>query len=75
MPNRPRRMPARFHRMVAACAAPSRTNRQTGSLPGLPRARLGLALCRRLARQMGGDLRLDTSIKEGACFVLTLAVV
>ena len=39
------------------------------SAPGVG---LGLALCRRLARQMGGDLRLDADAGPGACFVLTL---
>jgi signal transduction histidine kinase len=45
------------------------------SVPGVG---LGLALSRRLARQMGGDLRLDASAGEGpppqrgACFLLTL---
>ena len=39
------------------------------SAPGVG---LGLALSRRLARDMGGDLRLDTSVADGACFVLTL---
>jgi signal transduction histidine kinase len=33
---------------------------------------LGLALSRRLARQMGGDLRLARPEGQGACFVLTL---
>jgi signal transduction histidine kinase len=33
---------------------------------------LGLALSRRLARQMGGDLRLEPADGGGACFVLTL---
>ena len=37
-----------------------------------PGVGLGLALCRRLSRSMGGDLRLDTLVKSGACFVLTL---
>jgi signal transduction histidine kinase len=37
-----------------------------------PGVGLGLALSRRLARAMGGDLRLDDSVKEGACFVLSL---
>lgn len=37
-----------------------------------PGVGLGLALCRRLSRSMGGDLRLDTLVKDGACFVLTL---
>ncbi len=33
---------------------------------------LGLALCRRLSRSMGGDLQLDRLITNGACFVLSL---
>jgi signal transduction histidine kinase len=37
-----------------------------------PGVGLGLALCRRLSRSMGGDLRLDTLVTNGACFVLTL---
>lgn len=40
------------------------------SAPGVG---LGLALSRRLARHMGGDLRLDQTVNDGACFVLTLA--
>jgi len=40
------------------------------SAPGVG---LGLALSRRLARNMGGDLRFEDSVVEGACFVLTLA--
>ncbi len=39
------------------------------SAPGVG---LGLALSRRLARQMGGDLRIDPSVSEGARFVLSL---
>ena len=39
------------------------------SAPGVG---LGLALSRRLARHMRGDLTLDTTTPEGACFVLTL---
>jgi signal transduction histidine kinase len=39
------------------------------SAPGVG---LGLALCRRLSRSMGGDLRLDRLVKNGACFVLSL---
>ena len=39
-----------------------------GTQPGVG---LGLALCRRLARQMGGDLRLENA-DPGAVFVLTL---
>jgi K+-sensing histidine kinase KdpD len=41
------------------------------SAPGVG---LGLALCRRLSRSMGGDLRLDQSIRTGACFVLQLPI-
>ena len=37
-----------------------------------PGAGLGLALSRRLAREMGGELRLDEDVKGGACFVLSL---
>ena len=37
-----------------------------------PGVGLGLALCRRLSRGMGGDLRLDGLVKNGACFVLRL---
>ena len=39
------------------------------SAPGIG---LGLALSRRLARDMGGDLRLDENAASGAKFVLTL---
>jgi len=39
------------------------------SAPGVG---LGLALCRSLARDMGGKLRLESNIPEGACFVLSL---
>ncbi|MHC4942813.1 MAG: sensor histidine kinase [Planctomycetota bacterium] len=39
------------------------------SAPGVG---LGLALSRRLAREMGGDLFLDHTVREGACFVLAL---
>lgn len=42
---------------------------QTG--PGVG---LGLALCRRLSRSMGGDLSLNKIVKDGACFVLRLPV-
>jgi len=41
------------------------------SAPGVG---LGLALSRRLARQMGGDLRLEVGAEKGACFVLALPV-
>ena len=37
-----------------------------------PGVGLGLALSRRLAREMGGDLYLDHSVPEGACFILSL---
>lgn len=39
------------------------------SAPGIG---LGLALSRRLARDLGGNLRLDTDVSDGACFVLEL---
>jgi signal transduction histidine kinase len=39
------------------------------SAPGIG---LGLALSRRLARDMGGDLRLDPNVADGACFILGL---
>jgi signal transduction histidine kinase len=37
-----------------------------------PGVGLGLALCRRLSRNLGGELRWDASVRDGACFVLTL---
>ena len=37
-----------------------------------PGVGLGLALCRRLARDMGGDLRYEPAAGGGACFVLRL---
>ena len=39
-----------------------------------PGVGLGLALSRRLARSMGGDLRLETTVDLGASFVLTLPI-
>jgi signal transduction histidine kinase len=45
--------------------------RAARSAPGVG---LGLALCRRLARSMGGDLRFDGTVQEGACFVLKVPV-
>jgi signal transduction histidine kinase len=39
------------------------------SAPGVG---LGLALCRRLARMMSGDLSLDRTVTDGACFALIL---
>jgi signal transduction histidine kinase len=41
------------------------------SAPGVG---LGLALCRRLSRSLGGDLRLDDLGRDGACFVLLLPI-
>jgi len=37
-----------------------------------PGVGLGLALCRRLSRSMGGDLRFNPLVTDGACFVLML---
>ena len=39
------------------------------SAPGVG---LGLALSRRIARDLGGNLRIDRSVRDGACFVLSL---
>lgn len=44
--------------------------RAAGSAPGVG---LGLALCRKLSRSMGGDLRLDGSVRDGAAFLLSLS--
>jgi signal transduction histidine kinase len=41
------------------------------SAPGIG---LGLALCRRLSRSIGGDLRLNRTSGTGACFELLLPV-
>jgi K+-sensing histidine kinase KdpD len=41
------------------------------SAPGVG---LGLALSRRLARALGGDLRLQHDGPDGVCFVLTLPI-
>ena len=49
-----------FHKSAAQAA---------DSAPGIG---LGLSLSRRLARDMGGELRLDADTSGGACFVLTL---
>jgi signal transduction histidine kinase len=43
--------------------------REARSAPGVG---LGLALCRRLARMLGGDLRHEPSAGPGACFALSL---
>jgi autotransporter-associated beta strand protein len=49
----------------------SKTAREAAhSAPGVG---LGLALSRRLARHMGGELRLERNCPEGACFVLSLS--
>ncbi len=42
-----------------------------GKAPGVG---LGLALCRRLARSLGGQLVFDPSVTPGACFVLKLPI-
>ncbi len=48
----------------------SKTDREAAvSAPGVG---LGLALSRRLARQMGGELELDTEVSDGAAFRLRL---
>lgn len=49
-----------FHRSAEKAA---------GSAPGVG---LGLALCRKLSRSLGGDLRQDRSVPTGAAFVLSL---
>jgi signal transduction histidine kinase len=51
----------------------SKSDREAAnSAPGVG---LGLALSYRLARALGGDLRLDEEVKGGACFVLALPTV
>lgn len=50
----------------------SRSARDTAA--DTPGVGLGLALSRRLARDMGGDLIRDKSVTEGTAFVLTLPV-
>jgi len=50
----------------------SKSARQAAhSAPGVG---LGLALSKRLARDLNGDLKLNRSVKGGACFELTLPV-
>lgn len=49
-----------FHRSAEKAA---------GSAPGVG---LGLALCRKLSRSLGGDLRLDADTTPGAAFILSL---
>jgi K+-sensing histidine kinase KdpD len=41
------------------------------SAPGVG---LGLALCRRLSRSLGGELNWDSTVRDGACFLLVLPV-
>jgi two-component system sensor histidine kinase GlrK len=38
----------------------------------VPGVGLGLALARGLARDLGGELVLDETVRDGACFRLTL---
>ena len=54
------------------CSFSKSANEAAHTAPGVG---LGLALSRRLARDMQGDLRLEENGAEGACFVLTLAAV
>lgn len=42
---------------------------------GKPGIGLGLALCRELARKLGGDMVLDSSCSCGTCFILSLPLV
>jgi signal transduction histidine kinase len=49
-----------FHRSAEKAA---------GSAPGVG---LGLSLCRKLSRSLGGDLRHDRSVRDGAAFILSL---
>jgi signal transduction histidine kinase len=48
------------------------TKSERDATNGAPGVGLGLALSRRLARSLGGDLRLDGAVDDGACFVLTV---
>lgn len=49
-----------FHRSAEKAA---------GSAPGVG---LGLSLCRNLSRSLGGDLKHDRTVRDGAAFVLSL---
>ncbi|MBM4061992.1 MAG: HAMP domain-containing histidine kinase [Planctomycetes bacterium] len=52
--------------------APFDRGAQPSSSNDVPGVGLGLALARGLARDLGGDLRLDAAVTDGACFVLEL---
>ncbi len=65
-PGIPKRRRSRLFRPFSKSAADA-----ANSAPGIG---LGLALSRRLARTMGGDLRFDDRTDTGACFVLTLPI-
>lgn len=60
LPEESRRLFRPFHRHARDAA---------GRAPGIG---LGLALSRRLAREMNGDLRSELRPGDGACFILTL---
>ncbi len=62
-----RRPPRRLFRSFSKSAREA-----AHSAPGIG---LGLALSRRLARSMGGDLRLEAGGPAGACFLLTLPAI
>ena len=59
--------PSARRRMFRSFSKSARDAAETA--PGIG---LGLTLSRRLARDMGGDLRLDPTVAAGACFVLGL---
>jgi len=75
----PRRVEFRIRDHGPGIAAPERTRlfrpfsksaqQAANSAPGVG---LGLALCRRLAHELGGRLELDGAAQDGATFVLTL---
>jgi signal transduction histidine kinase len=61
-------IPRDMHKRLFAPFSKS-ASEAANSAPGIG---LGLAISRRLARQMHGDLFLDHAVSDGACFVLTL---